>query len=124
MAVVVALAVLSIILGAATWQILAHRRTLQRQLNEGQAVWLARAGIERAAARLLADPSGYTGESPELIPHSQLRVTVQRAKDQAETFEVTSEARFPTDNPNPVVRSLSRRFRRAVEDEGTRLAVE
>jgi hypothetical protein len=123
MAVVVALAVLSVVLGAATWQIMAHRRTLVRHVNEAQALWLARAGMERAAARLLADPAAFAGETLELIPHSQLRISVQRDPGQADTFEVTSEARYPTDVPRPVVRSITRRFRRVVKGSGTRVVV-
>jgi hypothetical protein len=124
LAVVLALALVSVMLGAATWQLLAHRHTLQRRQNQAQAVWLARAGVERAAAHLLAEPAAYTGETVKLIPDSQLRIAVKRAPGQGEVYEVVSEARFPTDAPNPVVRSLTRHFRRIVEGKRTRLRAE
>jgi type II secretory pathway pseudopilin PulG len=114
MAVVVTLAVLSVMLSATTWQIVAHRRTLERRFNELQAAWLARAGIEHAAARLLADPAA-AGGSLELIGDSELRVTIQRQPGKNESYLITSESRFPADAPHPVVRTETRRFRRSLE---------
>jgi type II secretory pathway component PulK len=43
-------------------QILAERRAVQLNHRRLQAAWLAEAGVERAAARLAADPK-YTGEN-------------------------------------------------------------
>jgi type II secretory pathway pseudopilin PulG len=123
MALVVALAVLSVMLSATTWQIVAQRRALERRCNEQQALWLARAGIERAAGRLLVDPAGEAGGSLELIPNSELRVTVKREAGTDATFHVTSESRFPSDVPHPVVRTEVRRFQRIVENGQVRLRV-
>ena len=121
LAVVIALALVSVMLGATTWQLLAHRRTLERRLHQAQAVWLARAGVERAVARLLAEHEGYAGETVELIPASQLHIAVKRVPGQAEVFDVTSEARFPADALHPVVRSLTVRYRRVVEGNRVRI---
>ena len=120
--VVIALALISVMLAATTWQLVAQRRTLERRQNQAQAMWLARAGAERAAARLLAEP-GYSGETVELIPGSQLHIAVKRAAGPAGVFEVTCEARFPADAPNPVVRTVTRRFRRVVEGDRAHLTV-
>jgi hypothetical protein len=123
MAVVIALALVSVMLAATTWQILTHRSTLERRLNQAQASWLARAGVERAVARLLADTNGYAGEVVELIPRSKVQITVEPQKGQPGTFHVISEVHFPTDAPHPVVRSATRRFRLIAEDNRTRVTV-
>jgi hypothetical protein len=104
-----------------TWQSLAGRRLLDRRQNEIQAVWLARAGMELAAARLLTDPAGYTGESVELVPRSQIKIEVRSEPDAPNTYVVISEARYPTNLPRPVMRSLTSRFRRIVDKDRTRL---
>jgi type II secretory pathway component PulJ len=121
MVLVVALAVLSVMLSATTWQIVAHRRTLERRFNQQQAIWLARAGIERGAGRLLADPAGEAGGALELIPNSEVRITVKREPGKDDVFHVTSESRFPTDAPYPVVRAETRRFRRVMENGQAKL---
>jgi type II secretory pathway pseudopilin PulG len=123
MVLVVALAVLSVMLSATTWQIVAHRRTLERRFNQQQALWLARAGIEHAAGRLLADPAGEASAALELVPNSAVRVTVRREPGKGDAFQVTSESRFPSDAPHPVVRTETRRFRRVLEDGKVRLTV-
>ena len=111
----------SLLLGATTTQLVGHRRVLRQRQHQAQALWLARAGAERAVARLLADPSGYNGESLELIPHGEVKVSVKRVTEPADAFEVTSSARYPTDEPHPVVREVRRRFRRVVEGDRARL---
>jgi hypothetical protein len=152
---VVVLAVLTAVVGAITWQHLTARRLLDQRHQQLQAVWLARAGLELAAARLLADPAGYTEESVALLPEAQVRITVRSEPaplavagaslvglagaplgpgallaaatsipgrtDSAPIFLVTSEARYRTDEPRGVVRSLSGRFRRVLEKDRVRL---
>ena len=122
MALVVTLAVLSVMLSATTWQIVAHRRTLERRFNQQQAVWLARAGIERAAGLLLADPGSEAGGSLELIPNSEVHITVQREPGTEDTFRVASESRFPADVSHPVIRTETRRFQRVIENGQARLS--
>ena len=72
MMAVVAMAVVATVTTAVTWQLLAGRRMLEQRQRQLQAEWLARAGVEIAAARLLVDPTGYQGELMEMIPESQL----------------------------------------------------
>ena len=107
----VVLSVLTVIMATITWQVLASRRWLDRRQNQIQSVWLARAGLELAATQLLNKPAGYTGESLQLIPESELRIKVQKESDSPNTYSVTSEARFPTGSQAVVVRSLTRRLR-------------
>jgi hypothetical protein len=153
----VVLVVLMAVMGTTTWQHLTARRLLDRRHQQLQAAWLARAGVELAAARLLSNPADFTGESVALLPGTQVRITVQNERSwaplpvsaanivslvsspfgqgpwlaasalalgrigSADTFVVSSEARYGSDEPQVVVRSLTRRFRRVVEKERVRL---
>ena len=65
--VVVCLVIAVALSVAAVGHIAAERRTEQANYRRLQASWLAEAGIERAAARLAADPE-YVGET-WAIPH-------------------------------------------------------
>lgn len=121
--VVVVMGVLTSILGLLTVQMLTNRRVLDLRQNQAQSLWLARAGIELAADRLLADPANYKGESLELIPESKVRIEVQAVKDEPNTFEVTSEASYPVARAGTATRSESRRFRRIVEKGQVHLEV-
>lgn len=119
----VVLAVLTAVIGVITWEsVTGYRRADHRQARL-QALWLARSGVELAAARLLADPAGYTGETLELIPRSQVRIKVKNAPSQKDTFLVTCEARYPTDERESVLQAQSRRLRRVVEKGRVRLEV-
>jgi hypothetical protein len=77
----VVLAVLTAVLGTTTWQHLTARRLLDQRHQQLQAAWLARAGVELAAARLLINPADYTGESVAILPEAQVRITVRRELD-------------------------------------------
>jgi hypothetical protein len=94
---------------------------LEQRRNRLQAEVLARAGIELAAANLLTNPAGYKGETTETFPMAKVQITVERPKDKEDTFTITSEARYPSDAPSPVVRSLTRQFRRTIEGDRVRL---
>jgi type II secretory pathway pseudopilin PulG len=118
----VALAVLTVVMAAIAWYGLASRRQIERRENRLQCLWLARAGLERAAAHLLTGPAGYKKESVEFIPLSQVRIEVHDAKGPAGVFEVTCVARFPTDDRHASERTLTRRYRRTVQ--GNRVRVE
>jgi hypothetical protein len=117
----IVLAVLSALLTAITWQHLSGRRTLDQRQKQLQAVWLARAGVELAAARLLSNPAEYKAESLSLFPGSEVRLTVRTEPNMPNTFVVTSEAHYRTDEPQPVTRVLTRQFRRVVDKERVRL---
>ena len=90
-AAILAMAILTVILAVVTLQIVSRCRQLarnrQRQL---QAEWLARAGIESAAARLLDSPAPFTDDKQELLPDTKLRVVVE--KSEPDLYEVTVEA--------------------------------
>jgi hypothetical protein len=114
----VVLSILSAILYSATLQYTGRRQLDQRE-RQVQADLLARAGIEMAAARLLADPANYTGETADLFANGHVSVTV-RAVDKSGNFELISEGRYETPGAK-VTRSQTRRFRRVVEEGRARL---
>jgi hypothetical protein len=120
--VAVALAMISAMMGLIAVQVMGNRRVLEHRGQQLQAAWLARAGFELACDRLLADAGKYTGETAEPVPRSQVRIHVAREPGAADTFRVTSEARYRTDAPRPVVRSLSRVVQRT--SEGGRVRIE
>jgi hypothetical protein len=119
---VVALAVVSVVVTTVAWQCVAGRRLLERRQHQLQADGLARAGVELAAARLLATAS-YKGESVELIPDSQLRVEVRADPATPDLFRVSCEARFPREGPDVVRRSVTRSLRRTSRDNQVRIEV-
>src|SRR5437879_6089497 len=79
----VVLAVLTTVLATTTWQHLTARRLLDQRHKQLQAAWLARAGVELAAARLLSNPAEYTEDVATLLPGAQVHVTVQREQGSA-----------------------------------------
>jgi type II secretory pathway pseudopilin PulG len=119
MGVVVAIAVLSVLLTAVTWQNLANRKLVQRRHHQLQSAWLARAGMETAVARILHDP-GYKGEETKTLESAKVKITVVPVKGQASVYQIISEARFPDNNVEGVVRSITRRFRRIVDGNKVR----
>ncbi len=119
----VVLAVLTVVIGVITWQSVTGFRRADHRQAQLQALWLARSGVELAAARLLDNLTGYTGETLALIPRSQVRIEVKTDPNQENTFLVTCEARYPTDERDSVLRSQSRRLRRVVEKDRVRLEV-
>jgi len=123
MIAVVALAVATVLAGTITWQCLAGRRVLDCRQHQLQAEWLARAGVELAAARLLADPTGYTGEAVELIPGSQVRIAIRAEQGAPNVFRVTSEARYSKDGTSPVMRSVTRSLRRMGQGKEARIEI-
>ena len=86
-----------------------QRRYLARRDNQLQAYWLAQAGIEHAAARLLlADPQAFV-ETLEIVPQSEVRIVVKKQKD--DTFQVTSVSSFPKGDTLPATATASRSFK-------------
>jgi hypothetical protein len=120
--VVVVVMICSALLVSLTTQMVAAHRLLDRRERQQQSLWLARSGLERAAARLLQDPK-YRGETTDLIPLGEVRVTVVSDKKAADAFHITSEARFPKDLREHVVRSLTRSYRRLQDGSSVRLEV-
>jgi hypothetical protein len=117
MAAVVVLVLLSLMMSAIAWQIVARDRILQHRQYELQTESLARAGIEVAAARLLEQPDGYHGESLELIEQSNVTIEVSGVSNLPNTYRVISIARYPTDLAAVVSRRQSRTFRRVVQGD-------
>jgi hypothetical protein len=72
-------------------------------------LWLARAGVERAAARLLAEPDKYAGEEVKLIEDGTVKVTVERDVKMPKVAHVTCEVRYPDADPARVTNTLKRR---------------
>ena len=119
--VVAALAIVSALLAAITWECVAGRRLVERRQVQLQADALARAGVELAAQRLLRDPASYQGESVELLPGGHVRIEVRADPKRTDVFQVTSEARYPGDGSERVVRSAKRTFRRTSRNNEVQL---
>jgi hypothetical protein len=123
MIAVVALALIAVVTTFVTWHCLAVHRVLDRRHNQLQAAWLARSGVELAAARLLDDPAGYNGESVEPIPGAELRIEVRAEPGSADVFRVSSLARVPRDGKDAVPQSVTCTFRRTSRGGEVRLEV-
>jgi Tfp pilus assembly protein PilX len=121
MVALVTLVILSLMMSAIAWQLLANRRMLDHREYQLQADLLARAGIEHAAARLLSGPDGYAGETLQLIPLSSVTVELNSEPDSPGVYRVTSNARYPTDAADYVTRSVTRRFKRQVDGNKVQL---
>ena len=72
--------------------------------------WLARAGVELAAARLLEKPAAFTEEHRDLVPDGKVRTVVE--KTDPDIYSITAEAEAGQQDRTPVVRTASARFRR------------
>jgi hypothetical protein len=116
------LVLLSAVMGIITKQHLDGRSLLGHRSKRLQADWLARGGIEVALARLLQSPQPFSGDIGDLLPDSKVHVEIKTVPGSTTDFVVTSEAHFPTNEPRPVLRSLSRQVRRVSEKGQTRLA--
>jgi type II secretory pathway pseudopilin PulG len=121
--VLIIFTVLAATSAAAAWQFSTGRRTRERRQNRVQALWLARAGGELAAARLLSEPDGYTGETVAPIAESKVRITVEKDATQADTFKVRCEAQYPEDGPGSVSIALSWTATRKADPAAVRLEV-
>jgi hypothetical protein len=117
----VVLAVLAVTTATAAWQFGAARRGLAWRHNRLQAEWLARSGCELAAARLLADPADYTGETVELIPEAKVVVVVEKDAAKPDTFRVRCEASYPVGERTEVSRAVVRTVTRHADGDRTRI---
>lgn len=116
----VVLTILTLLMAAITCQHVAGRRWAERRQRDLQADWLARAGIGLAVEHLLNEGKEFSQKSSDLLPESELRVTVAKAAA-ADTFSVTSQVRYRGDDPPPVVRLLHRNFRRVADGYQVRI---
>ena len=120
-AVIVAMSVLTIILTVVTLQIVTQRQVVRHRQRQLQADWLARAGIEHAAARLLDSPAAFTDDKQDLLPDTKLSITVE--KSAGDVYVVTADAKVGVEG-TPVVRTSSVRFRRTQSGGTVRLTAE
>jgi len=97
------------------------RHTLDDYTHRAQTDWLARSGVELAAARLLADPDGYTGETVKPLPRSEVRLVVRKDSSDPDVYRIECEARFPIDATRVVVRLAHRSLKRVDGPKGARI---
>ena len=119
LAVLVAISAIVIILSVTAAQIVAQRKMLHSREQKLQADWLARAGVECAAERLLQKPDGFKEERSDLVPQGIVSIAVE--KDAKGDFVVTSDAQVGEKDARPIARSERMRFRRVEKDGVTRL---
>jgi hypothetical protein len=115
----VVMAILAVILTVVTRQIVSQRHTVHQRHRQLQAEWLARAGVELAAARLLDNPAAFVQENHDLLPDATVRIVVEEAGQGL--YTVTVEAELGPKDEAPTVRTSRGRFRRAESDGAIRL---
>jgi hypothetical protein len=115
----VVMAALAVVLSVVTLQIVSQRQLVRQRQRQLQAEWLARAGVELAAARLLEKPAGFVEETAELLPDTKVRIVVEKL-DQ-DSYTVSVEAEVGPAEDAVVVRTASARFRRTDSDGVIRL---
>jgi type II secretory pathway component PulK len=106
----VVMAVLAIVLTVVTVQIVAQHNLLRHRERQLQADWLARAGVELAAARLLDSPKEFSEERSDLAPAGKVKIEVKKT---AEIFVASAEAEVALPGEKAVIRSAAARFRRS-----------
>jgi hypothetical protein len=115
------LALFSAVIGLSLKDFYANRTVLQQRQKRLQADWLARAGIEVGAARLLESDKPYQADLTDLLSGSRVHVSVELHPGSKSDYILSSEAVYPTSDPHPVRRSISRQLRRLVEKGSVRL---
>jgi len=101
--VLVCFGLVAVLLASAVRLTVAGRQMAQRQWCEVQAAWLAESGLERAAARLVADPS-YAGETWQLtaeqlgLPNpARVEIRVSQAPGHSNRRLTHVQADYPDD---------------------------
>lgn len=125
-AIIYALAVISalmVFMVTTTKHLTSARHMSEARGDRMQAQWLARAGVEWAAARILSNPNGYEGETIEFIPDSQVQIFLIKDPQSADQFRVTSDARFALSRPGISRVVLHRTIRRFSESGTARVEV-
>jgi hypothetical protein len=113
------LGAVSVILTTVAVQVFAQRQMARQRERQLQAQWLARAGVEQAAARLLEKPEVFSEESKDLPPEIKRRIVVEKLGERE--FLITAEVQVGLDAELPVVRSASARFERSESNGVVRL---
>jgi hypothetical protein len=115
----VVMAALAVILAVVGAQIVAQRQTVNQRHRQLEAQWLARAGVELAAARLLEKPDAFTKENLQLVSNSKVRIVIEKLAQ--DLYAITAEAEVgPADEPT-VIRTATGLFRRTDSDGVVRL---
>jgi type II secretory pathway pseudopilin PulG len=115
----VVMAALAVILAVVGAQIVAQRQMVNQRHRQLEAQWLARAGVELAAARLLEKPDAFTEEKREQLSDSKVRIVVEKLGQ--DLYAITAEAEVgPPDEPT-VIRTATALFRRTDSDGVVRL---
>jgi Tfp pilus assembly protein PilV len=109
-AVLVAIAAITVVLSVVTVQVFAQRHTVRQRQRQLQADWAARAGVEWAADRLLSKAEPFTADKEDLIGDAKIHVVVEKAA--GDIFTITADASVAGPDEQPVVRTASARFRR------------
>jgi len=111
-AVLICLSIAGMLLGSLVYAALALRQTVQVHLWREQATWLVQSGIERAAAKLAADP-GYRCESwrieagrMESRYATRVEIAVEPAAEQPNRCGVHVAAYYPDRAKQRVFRSV------------------
>ena len=101
--VLVCLTVAGIMLVVVARQAGIARRTVDRSLRSAQAQWLTEAGVERAVARLAADPA-YAGETWHVSAQelggrddAEVRIKIKKVAGRPGRLPVGVEADYPRD---------------------------
>ncbi len=104
-AVLVCLIIITMISGAVLRVGLACRDEIRAQERSLQAEWLAEAGIQRALARLAADPA-YTGETWDISAReldsadaALVTITIGPAPGEPKRRHIRAQADYPRDPP-------------------------
>ncbi len=105
----VVMATLIVVLAVIAKEIVHERLMLEMRERRVQAQWLARAGVEVAAATLLESPEPFTLKEEKLAPDCVVQISV--TKDQGGAFAVAVEAQCGEDARSAAI-SLERRFDR------------
>lgn len=119
----VVMSLLGAVSATIAWHWLAARRTLAARHHALQAVWLARAGGELAAARLVADGDGYTGETVSPIPESEVTIEVRKESDRSDAFRIRCVATYPAGDSRAVCKAIGWTATRTSDPTAIRLEV-
>jgi hypothetical protein len=111
----VLIAVLSLILGVVTLQVVSERKLIHDRQRHLQAAWLARSGVELAAARLLKSPDGFKAIEEKLLADAKVAITVE--KTDKGLYTVSVEAEVGPEEEKLSTSTANVRLRR-IENEG------
>src|SRR5262249_55548564 len=114
----VVMAVLTVVLTFVAKEIVTQRLALEQRQQRVQAQWLARAGVEIAAARLLASPEAFALEMNDVLADSALKIRAEKAGK--ELYSVTTESKIG-DDVRPTASTAQAQFHLVQRAGATRL---